>query len=111
LGVGARVGENISYKTHLFLVLKFHTSMVWCLIKCRDNFTLLYFTSNHLHIPITHLSSSQRGMYYSGVKLFNTLPSNISALKNDKNQFRFTVLYLSILLHFCTVHIKLICFI
>jgi hypothetical protein len=28
LGVGARVGENISYKTHLFLVLKFHTSMV-----------------------------------------------------------------------------------
>jgi hypothetical protein len=41
-----------------------------------------------LHIPIMHLSSYQRGVYYSGVKLFNTLPTNISALKNDKNQFR-----------------------
>jgi hypothetical protein len=27
-------------------------------------------------------------MYYSGVKLFNTLPSNITVLKNDKKQFR-----------------------
>jgi hypothetical protein len=41
-----------------------------------------------LHLPITHLSSYQRGVYYSGVKLFNIVPSNILALKNDKNQFR-----------------------
>lgn len=46
-------------------------------------------TSNdHFHIPIKHLSSYQRGVYYSGVKLFNTLATNISALKNGKNQFR-----------------------
>jgi hypothetical protein len=44
---------------------------------------------DHLHLPITHLSSYQRGVYYSGVfKLFNILPSNILALKNDKSQFR-----------------------
>jgi hypothetical protein len=44
--------------------------------------------NEHLHIPVMHLSSYQRGVYYSGVKLFNTLPTNILALKNDKNQFR-----------------------
>jgi hypothetical protein len=27
-------------------------------------------------------------VYYSGVKLFNILPKQISALKNNKNQFR-----------------------
>jgi hypothetical protein len=36
---------------------------------------------NHLHIPITNLSAYQRGVYYSGVKLFNILPTQISALK------------------------------
>jgi hypothetical protein len=27
--------------------------------------------NDHLHVPITHLSAYQRGVYYSGVKLFN----------------------------------------
>jgi hypothetical protein len=44
-------------------------------------------SNDQLHISITHLSSYQRRVYYSGVKLFNTLPTNISVLKNDKNQF------------------------
>jgi hypothetical protein len=44
--------------------------------------------NEHLHRPITHLSSYQRGVYYSGVTLFNSLPINITTVKNDKNQFR-----------------------
>jgi hypothetical protein len=44
--------------------------------------------NDHLHISITHLSAYQRGVYYSGVKLFNILPKQISVLKNEKNQFR-----------------------
>jgi hypothetical protein len=40
-----------------------------------------------LHVPITQLSPYQRGVYYSSVKLFNILPKQISALKNN-NQFR-----------------------
>jgi hypothetical protein len=47
--------------------------------------------NDHLQLPITQSSSYQRGVFYSGVKLFNTMPSNISALKNDKNQFRFAL--------------------
>jgi hypothetical protein len=44
--------------------------------------------SAQLHRPITNLSSYQRGVYYSGIKLFNSLPINIINLKNDKKQFR-----------------------
>jgi hypothetical protein len=37
--------------------------------------------NDYLHIPNTHLSAYQTGVYYSGVKLFNILPTQISALK------------------------------
>jgi hypothetical protein len=40
--------------------------------------------NDHLHLPITHLSSYHRGVYYSGCKLFNILLSNILALKMTK---------------------------
>ena len=36
---------------------------------------------------MANLSSYQRGVYYSGAKLFNSLPISITNLKNDK-QFR-----------------------
>jgi hypothetical protein len=44
--------------------------------------------NDHLHLPSACLSSYQRGVYYSGIKLFNTLPLYITVLKNDKKQFR-----------------------
>jgi hypothetical protein len=59
---------------------KFQTNNLVLMVNKRGN--------EHLHIPILHLSSCQRGVYYTGVKLFNALPTNISALKSDKNQFR-----------------------
>jgi hypothetical protein len=42
----------------------------------------------HLHRLVTHLSAYQRGVYYTGVRLFNRLPTNISLMKHDKNLFR-----------------------
>jgi hypothetical protein len=55
---------------------KFQTNNSLYMINTRRN--------DHLHLPIMHLSSYQRGVYYSGVKLFNILPSNILALKMTK---------------------------
>jgi hypothetical protein len=37
-----------------------------------------------LHKPFTHLTSFQKGVYYSGVKLFNSLLKNIVDKKHDK---------------------------
>jgi hypothetical protein len=39
---------------------------------------------DHFHLPLTHLSSDQRRVYYSGIKLFNTLPTYITELQNNK---------------------------
>jgi len=47
---------------------------------------------NQLHIPTTHLSTFQKGVTYSGIRIFNRLPSNIQHLRNEgvcfKNKLR-----------------------
>jgi hypothetical protein len=42
----------------------------------------------HLCRPVTHLSAYQIGVYYTGVRLFNRLPTNTFTMKHDKNLFR-----------------------
>jgi hypothetical protein len=44
--------------------------------------------NEHVHRPVTHLSSNQRNVYYSGVKLYNSLPTSITTVKNYRNLFR-----------------------
>jgi len=44
-------------------------------------------SKNQLFIPITNLTSVQKGMTYSAIKIYNSLPSSILNLKNDKKQF------------------------
>jgi len=52
---------------------------------------------------VTNLSCYQRGVYYSGKMMFNSLQSAISELKNDKNHFRVTLQsYLVLHLFFST---------
>jgi hypothetical protein len=40
------------------------------------------------HLPSTHLTAYRRGVYYSGIRLFNMLPTYILSKKNDKRQFK-----------------------
>jgi len=39
-----------------------------------------------LFIPIAKLTIVQKGITYSGVKIYNSLPTNILNLKNDRKQ-------------------------
>jgi len=41
-----------------------------------------------LFIPIANLTSVQKGIAYFGIKIYNTLPSNILDLDNDRKHFR-----------------------
>jgi len=41
----------------------------------------------NLHPPISNLSVYQKGTYYSGIRLFNSLPSQIKDLSHNRNQF------------------------
>jgi hypothetical protein len=41
----------------------------------------------NLHVPNTNLSKYQKGVYYSGIKLFNNLPPTIKSLNHDIKKF------------------------
>ena len=45
-------------------------------------------SKNQLFIPIANLTSVQKGITYSGNKIYNSFPSNILNLKNDRKQFK-----------------------
>ena len=41
-----------------------------------------------LHLPISNLLLYQKGTYYSGIKVFNSLPSQIKDLSHNRIQFK-----------------------
>jgi len=44
-------------------------------------------TSN-LYLPTANLATYQKGFYYSGIKIYNHLPTAIKDLSSDKNKFQ-----------------------
>jgi hypothetical protein len=40
------------------------------------------------HLPSTNLSLYQKGVYFTGIKVFNSLPQSIKNLSNDTKQFK-----------------------
>jgi len=47
--------------------------------------------NHNLHLPSTNLTLVQKGVLYSGSKIYNHLPSNIKALSNDAKRFKHTL--------------------
>jgi hypothetical protein len=45
-------------------------------------------TKSYVHQPISNLSTYQKGTYYSGIKVFNSLPTQIKDLSRNINQFK-----------------------
>jgi hypothetical protein len=43
---------------------------------------------NHLYLPVQSLTCIQKGVSCSGVKIFNSLPSNIQSYKGDRKKFK-----------------------
>jgi hypothetical protein len=41
---------------------------------------------HHLHRPVANLSCFQKGVSFSGIRIFNSLPRSITNLKNEKTQ-------------------------
>jgi hypothetical protein len=44
--------------------------------------------NNNLHVPLTNLTIVQKGVLYSGGRLFNSLPSQIKSLSGDLRLFK-----------------------
>jgi len=45
-------------------------------------------SKNKLYIPVANLTSVQKGISYSGIKIYKSLPSNILNVKNDRKLFK-----------------------
>ena len=43
---------------------------------------------NHMHLPNLSLTGAQKGVLYSGAKIYNNLPRNIQNYKGDKKKFK-----------------------
>jgi hypothetical protein len=45
-------------------------------------------SKNQFFIPIANLTSVQKGVTYAGIKMHNSLPSDILNFKNDRKQLK-----------------------
>jgi hypothetical protein len=52
-----------------------------------DMYEIVTRNSSNLHLPLSNLTLFQKGPQYFGIKVFNSLPSNIKQLSTNKNQF------------------------
>ena len=50
---------------------------------------------HRLHRPVANLSCFQKGASYYGIRIFNSLPQNITNLKNEKTQFKVALKFLN----------------
>ena len=41
-----------------------------------------------LHLPIANLSVFQKGVYFSGIKIYNNLPTGIKQMSHDTLRFK-----------------------
>ena len=46
---------------------------------------------HHINIPNANPSCFQKSTFYAGIKIFNSLPSSLTILKNDKAKFKATL--------------------
>jgi hypothetical protein len=46
---------------------------------------------NDLHLPQATLAMYQKGVYYLGVKVFNSLPKTLTDISNKPGKFKITV--------------------
>jgi hypothetical protein len=45
-------------------------------------------SKNHLFIPVANFTSVQKGITYSGIEMYNTLPNSILNHWNDRKKFK-----------------------
>jgi hypothetical protein len=46
---------------------------------------------HHLYRPTANLSCCEKNAFYSGIRIFNSLPRSITNLKNEKTKFKVTL--------------------
>jgi hypothetical protein len=99
-GCGNRVSSrDLLRKFHILpLTSQYLLSLLMFVVQHKDFFitsmdshNLETRQSNNLYTPQANLSVYQKGAYYSGVKIFNKLPSNIKNVNDNITKFKTTL--------------------
>lgn len=82
---------------YIYSTIKFVVKNLNKFVKTSD--VHMYNTRNRsdLHLPLNRLKLSQKGAYFSGIKLFNKLPNDLKEL-SQKNAKKFKIILKSLLL-------------
>ena len=72
--------NKLSEWTSLSIIGMFQTNSCLHIINTRNK--------HHLHRPNAILSCYQESTFYAGINIFNTLPTSLTILKNDKAKFQ-----------------------
>ena len=51
-------------------------------------YTIKTRNSYNLHLPLSHLTKHQKGVYYAGIRIFNHLPTSIRSIANETKEFK-----------------------
>jgi hypothetical protein len=57
-------------------------------VKHKDIFTINTCQKLHFYVPSVSLTKVQKGVYYFGITLFNSLPLNIKKVGHNINKFK-----------------------
>ena len=100
MNAGNRVSCRKLFKKLNILPLhsQYILSLLMFVVKIIDHFTTnsAFHTINTrhtsgLHPPSIKLAKYQKGVYYSGIKIFNYLPQNIKKLSRNVKKFKLTL--------------------
>jgi hypothetical protein len=88
--------RDLFKKLHIFLLQSQYTfSLLMLVVKNKDFFKMnsdihsFNTRSNHdLHIPIANLTVFQKGLWYSGIKIYNHLLPTLKQLSYDISKFK-----------------------
>jgi hypothetical protein len=79
----------------LILDSQYIFSIIMFVVKHKDLFTINMdlhkintCQKSDLHVPLVSLTKVQKGVYYSGITLFNSLPRNIKQVAHDIDKFK-----------------------
>jgi hypothetical protein len=73
---------------YIFSLLLFINNNKNYFITNSESHTILTRSSNNLHVPQANLAIYHKGVYYSGVKVFNNLPQNIKNISENPKRFK-----------------------
>jgi len=54
-------------------------------------YTIKTTNSYNLHPPLSHLTKYQKGVHYTGIRIFNHLPTSIKSIANETKEFKKTL--------------------